>query len=362
MLLTVSINGDGYHPAGWRAPGRSEQSIAADLRSITALAESGGFVAALFGLPAFDSAARASGRVPIVHPDALPVVSSLVAVTKTIGLAAAYTLDRAEPHNIARSFATLDRLSVGRSAWIIELRGDGDHGREAECIEVVRKLWDSWDDDAFVADQAKGRVADSDKVRRINHTGAHFTVRGPLNVPRPNQGHPVLLMTDPGDAAGRTIVSDVADILLVDCADGEAARAIRDVARAAASRSRNPDAPKVMMNVFPILGATEAEARRTEAELNRLAGAALSARTPGLKFVGMPEQLCRRLTELHAAGTCDGFNILPPVLPGDLKLFVDQVIPLLRRNNLIPAQWPGRTLRERMGLPHPRSRYAKEPA
>jgi alkanesulfonate monooxygenase SsuD/methylene tetrahydromethanopterin reductase-like flavin-dependent oxidoreductase (luciferase family) len=355
MHLTVSLNGNGgYHPAAWRLSAAGHVSASA-FRDLTTLAERGGIAATLFGLSFDDPAMRTTGRIPLVRPDALPLVASLIAHTETIGLGMTFGLERSEPFNIARSFATLDRLSSGRTAWIIELArpSDGD-GRDAECIEVVRKLWDSWEDEAFLVDKARGLVADPAKVHRIDHAGPHFSVRGPLNGPRPTQGHPVLVVMDPGDVGGRTIAGRFADLLVVNCGDSESARQIRLTARSlAAAASRDPDALKVLMNVFPVLAPTEAEARSRYSELG-------DAVAPGLAFVGTPEELANQLADLHASQACDGFNIIPPVLPDDLRLIAERTIPLLKQRGLVPAPARGRTLRDRLSLIHPRSRYAAQ--
>jgi N-acetyl-S-(2-succino)cysteine monooxygenase len=358
MHLTISLNGNGgYHPAAWRLSTTADYLSASAFRELTALAERGGLGAAFFGLSFDDPSMRATGCVPLTRPDALPLVASLIAHTQTIGLGATFRLERSEPFNIARSFATLDRLSLGRTAWVIELaRPSDDDGRDAECIEVVKKLWDSWEDEAFVVDKPRGLVAEPSKVHRIDHAGAHFSVRGPLNGPRPTQGHPVLVVIDPGDDAGRALAARVADLLIVNCRDEDSARQIRRTVRAlAAAASRDPDAVQVLMNICPILGSTEADAQKTSAELG-------DAAAPGLALVGTPELLADRLADLHKSQACDGFNIVPSVLPNDLALIAERTIPLLQQRGLVPAHPTGKTLRARLGLTHPRSRYAARSA
>jgi alkanesulfonate monooxygenase SsuD/methylene tetrahydromethanopterin reductase-like flavin-dependent oxidoreductase (luciferase family) len=348
--LTVCINGRGFHPGGWRASALANDLDHARLRELTALAEAGGFAAAFFGIPLFEG-------VSLAQPDALPLVASLIAHTTAIGLGAAYRLDRAEPFNIARSLATLDRLALGRTAWIIELApaARANRAREAECIEVARKLWDSWEDEAFVVDKARGLVADPHKVHRIDHAGTYFSVRGPLNGPRPTQGYPVTVLIDPGDEDGRKLAAGIADLLLVAGADTDAARESRRSVRSlAAAVGRESDGLKVLMNVMPVLAPTEEEARKAAAALG---DAAIAGRP--LTFVGTPERLAEQLADLHARGCCDGFNIIPARLPEELRLLVDATLPALRQSHM-PPQRDGGTLRHRLGLTHPRSRY--EPA
>jgi alkanesulfonate monooxygenase SsuD/methylene tetrahydromethanopterin reductase-like flavin-dependent oxidoreductase (luciferase family) len=368
MHLTVCINGSGYHPVAWRLLSRATYVNASEFRELTALAESADFAAAFFGVRFFDRELQSTGRLAIAEPDAMPLISSLVAHTARIGLGMTYPMERAEPYNIARSLATLDLLSLGRTAWIIDLDRKHDYSREAECIEVVRKLWDSWEDDAFTLDKGRGVVADSDKVRRIDHAGAHFSVRGPLNVPRPAQGQPVLVLMDPGDEAPRKLAAAVADLFVMNCDDGDAARRLRqDLRSYAVDASRDPDTLRALMNVFAVLGSTEGEARKIESELKEAVDPALALALvqskPGMfgwKFVGTPAQLANRLADFHAAGCCDGFNLIPAILPNDLRLFAEHTIPALRHRNCLPAMLPGATLRDRLGLRHPRSRYAAQ--
>lgn len=349
MLLTVCINGRGFHPGGWQPAALAHDLDHVRLRGLTALAEAGGFAAAFFGFPSFD------GTVPLAQPDALPVVAALIAHTTAIGLGAAYRLDRAEPFNIARSLATLDRLALGRTAWIIELApaARANRAREAECIEVARKLWDSWEDEAFVVDKARGLVADPQRVHRIDHAGTHFSVRGPLNGPRPTQGYPVTVLSDPGDEDGRKLAASLADLLLVAGVDMDAARDIRRSVRSFASAvGRDPDGLKVLMNVMPVLASTDGEACKAAVDLGE---AAMPGRP--LMFVGSPRLLAKKLADLHSRECCDGFNIIPARLPADLQLLIDGTLPALQQNGGVPYR-DGRTLRERLGLIHPRSRYA----
>lgn len=164
----------------------------------------------LLGLPTSPRAMRAIGKVDTLRLDPLPLLGLLISATERIGLCGYWPADVAEPYHVARVFATLDHLVGGRTGWIAGLdrdaelagkfqrldllTGDGDAAlREAELIDVARQLWDSWEDGSFVVDQSTGTFADPERVHPIEHTGRFFTVRGPLNVPRPVQGQPVIL-------------------------------------------------------------------------------------------------------------------------------------------------------------------------
>lgn len=142
-----------------------------------------------------------------VGADALSVAACLMSLTQDIGLAAEISTAW-QPFNVARALASFDLLSRGRCGWSPRpLDGESaDAPRFREHLEVVFKLFDSWDDDALVFDKANAVFADRAKVRRIRHAGAYFTVDGPLNAPRPPQGHPVLIQPL-GDATAATDVA-----------------------------------------------------------------------------------------------------------------------------------------------------------
>jgi alkanesulfonate monooxygenase SsuD/methylene tetrahydromethanopterin reductase-like flavin-dependent oxidoreductase (luciferase family) len=223
--------------------------------------------------------------------------------------------------------------------------------RAGEFVDVVRKLLDSWEDEGFALDKASGMFADPDRVHAINHAGRYFTVRGPLNVPRPPQGIPVLIISDPATAAGRRFVAATADVILTDRASLPAAAARYQELRALAAEQFR-DAPLVLANINVLLGETETDARRRAAELD-----AFCPRTPdGMCFAGTSEQLVDLFVAWRDA--CDGFNLLPAVLPDDLNLFADAVVPLARRRGLFRSEYEGKTLRDHLGFARPVSQYA----
>ena len=208
--------------------------------------------------------------------DPLPLMGSMIGITQRIGLAASWTVDFTEPYHVARVFATLDHLSYGRSAWFVDMFGTerllpligkpeetsdttAYCARAGEFIDVVKALWDSWEDEGFALDKATGMFADPDRVHPIDHTGRFFTVRGPLNVPRPPQGTPPLIMRDPADDAARPFVARYADIILTDDASSEHVRALRALADGRDIR--------VLTNLRCILGETELRRRKRAAAL-----------------------------------------------------------------------------------------------
>src|SRR5215469_16366398 len=226
MHLTVSLGGGSPNVPNARALQRAARA-----------AERGKLDAVLVGV----------GNTGGIRFDPLPLMGSMIGITQRIGLAASWTVDFTEPYHVARVFATLDHLSYGRSAWFVDMfhteRLLSQIGkpqetkdiaaycaRAAEFIAVVKALWDSWEDEGFALDKASGTFADPDRVHPINHTGRFFTVRGPLNVPRPPQGTPPLIMRDPIDATARAFVAKTADIVLTDNASAEHVHALRALA------------------------------------------------------------------------------------------------------------------------------------
>ena len=200
LHLTLSLAGSGYHPAAWHFSPFPRKPNAAPFQSLARAAEQACMDAILLGIPVEGGIDRTN----TMQLDPLPLLGSLIAATRRIGLAASWTVDFTEPFHVARVFGTLDHLSYGRTAWIarmfntdalLPLIGKAPEttsvaaycNRADEFIDVVRKLWDSWEDEAFALDKSSGMFADPDRVHPINHAGQFFTVRGPLNVPRPPQ-------------------------------------------------------------------------------------------------------------------------------------------------------------------------------
>lgn len=344
MILTVSVPGCGAHPEAWRFSSAPDAPSLAWFRELARAAERGGLDAILL-----DGAWGPAG--PFVL-DPVPLIAALASASNHIGLGAAIALDHAEPFNIARSFAAIDRLTAGRSAWIATM-GTGrptDFGhvpardpasaraRAAESIAVVRKLWDSWEDEAIVQDKPSGRFSNPDLIHPINHSGTYFSVRGPLNAPRPLQGNPPVFQRG-GSPEGVALARESADVLIVPTSDASELGAMR--------RSLG-DRVRLLVRLAVLLAPTEAEARTRGQEL----GSPLE----GSSFSGTPDGLVARLAELSTL--CDGVDLWPAVVPTDLHLLVDQAVPKLRAAGLRPATYQGRTLRENLHLPRPRSQFA----
>lgn len=360
MHLLASLSAHGWHPAAARVSGAADFAGAPPFKAMARLAEQGGLDAVLLGLPG-----------ETFHLDPLPLLGALIGATEHIGLCGYWPCDIAEPYHVARVFATLDHLANGRTGWIAGLAGPealtgkfqrldlpatpaDSAARMVELIDVARQLWDSWEDEGFVVDQATGAFADPEKVHPIDHAGRFFTVRGPLNVPRPVQGQPVILYRDAGPADARAGVAASAEVVLAECATLAQAQARRQEWQALAlKQGRAPDALRFVVRVMPILADTDAAAEKRAAELDALAG-----QPTGLRFVGTPVRFASLMAEWHAAQACDGFDIAPAVNAIDLARVVDEVVPELRRRGLRPPGYAGASLRAVLGLRRATSRFA----
>jgi len=370
MKLTMSVTGHGDHPAAWRAsslargPGRVPS-----YKGIARLAEEGGLDALFFLPPAGTPDRLLAGDGDALLLDSMPLIASLIAGTSRLGLGATVYVAHTEPFHTARAFAVMDNLSAGRTAWVLDTEGAGQqeadfahagmldraarYARAAEYIEVACKLWDSWEDGAVVADKASGVFADSTKIHPINHAGSYFQVRGPLVAVRPIQGHPVIVMRDSSEE-GLRLAAARAELFLTDRCD--VAARLRDLA---AARPRN--ALSILLNVSALLAPTTEGARDRAARLDAMSDpAAVPDQTP--RFVGTPADFVDHLVALLAAGDCDGFNILPAVLPDDAEQIVAEVLPLLRQRGLRPTTATAGTLREHLDLPRPVSVFAAQAA
>jgi FMN-dependent oxidoreductase (nitrilotriacetate monooxygenase family) len=289
------------------------------------------------------------------------------------------------------------------------------YARAEEYMRVVKGLWDSWDDDAIVDDRAGGVYARPGSIRPINHAGRYYQVAGPLNVPRGPQGRPVFVQAGSSDT-GRDFAARHAEAVFTAQMEKATARDFyADLKRRAAAAGRNPDQVLILPGLSPVIGATDAEAQRITRELNDLSDPEvgrkrLSGRFGGHDFshlpldrplspedfpdpatvqaarsrteviiglvrrekptlrqllgymagarghyvtAGTPEQIADLMADWVADGAADGFNLMPPVLPWMLDVFIAEVVPLLRRRGLFRSDYPGNTLRDTYGLPRP---------
>lgn len=435
MHLAAFCSQPGNHASSWRHPlaATSEILEPSYYQEIARTAERGFFdlvfLADILALTEPRSEARENFLIREVpfRIDPFSVLPIMAAATERIGLAATASSSYNEPFNIARRFATLDHLSRGRIGWNVvttasepEARNFGEdnipthverYARAGEFVEVVRKLWDSWQDVALVADKASGVYADRSKIATVNHAGNHFNVRGPLNLPRPPQGHPVLFQAGTSDI-GRDFAARTADaVFLAAQTVEEAAEASAAIRLLAERHGRSASDIRFLPGVLVFVGRTTEEAAERQEELNRLltpdAGLALlgellnadlSAFPPdgpfpeidindvtGIKsryrllkamadrerltlrqvtervasaaghriVTGNPSQVADQLQAWFETGAVDGYTIMSPYMPGALSDFVDLVIPELQRRGLFRTRYEGHTLRDHLGLKRP---------
>ncbi|GAB2585970.1 monooxygenase [Paractinoplanes abujensis] len=373
------------------------------------------------------------GRRPAGKLEPTLLLAALAAGTSRIGLIATASTSYNEPYNLARRFASLDHLSGGRAGWnIVTTAGDAAarnfglagqplhrarYERADEFLDVSTKLWDSWADDAIVADKAAGVHALSERVRAIAHEGAHFRVEGALNVPRSPQAHPLLVQAGSSED-GKDFAARWAEAVFTaqpTLAESQAFYA--DLKRRVAAAGRDPDHVVILPGIVPVIGATEAEARELDAELDRLIAPQYAIGTlahtlrvdparlrldeplpddlPGedeiegaksrrtlivdwarrdnltvrqligklgggrghRTFAGTPVQVADTIQHYFEHGAADGFNIMPAVLPSGLEAFATEVVPILQERGLFRTDYTGTTLREHYGLPRPANRF-----
>lgn len=376
MHLILSIAGYGHHPAASRlsALATSPQGFPR-YADVVAHAQSGGLDCVLFSRPAAVDPDIATDIARIAFaPDTTPLIGSLIATTSAIGLGTTVRVAHTEPFHTARALAVLDGLSAGRTALLCDLRHhasdepafaharvlsrDGHYARAAEYVDILTKLWDSWEDDAIVADKASGIFADSNAIHPIHHNGTYFSVRGPLTAVRPVQGHPVLAFDDTS-ACGLKLAARFADLFIAEADSPHAIRALRDELRTLAQQAgRQPDAVRVLATVSFVLADSDEAAAARARRLDELSPA--GSTLPGYRFVGTAGDFAALLDAWDADGVCDGFNLAPAVLPDDVERFIADAMPKLRRRAQAaakPASTPS-TLRERLSLARPVNRFS----
>ncbi len=331
-------------------------------------------------------------------------------------------------------FASLDHLSRGRAGWNIVTTSSPQaaqnfglpehpphherYERAREYLDVITRLWDSWEDDALVNDPASGVFADTARIHAIDHVGKHFRVRGPLNISRTPQGRPVYVQAGSSDD-GRAFAARFAEAIFTAHQTLSSAQEFyADIKRQARAFDRGPDQIKILPGISPFVASTQAEADRLQDEFNELiqpeysliqlrqmlgldlSGFDLdgpfprhlidtdSARGVASRFklvvdivdrekptirqlvqrlagarghwviAGAPEKIADNIQTWFENGAADGFNVMPPWLPGGFDLFAEQVVPILRKRGLFRHDYEGAMLRDHYGLNRPASIYS----
>ena len=386
--IAVALDGAGWHPAAWRDPSARPTDLftAGYWRDLAQLAERAdvdlltiedalGLQSSAFG--ALDGRHdQVRGRL-----DALLIASFVAPVTSRIGLVPTVTTTHTEPFHVATGLQTLDFASRGRAGWRVQVsgapheaaqfgrrdippldldavrRGDSDLLRDLfdearDVVEAVRRLWDSWEDDAIVRDESTGRFLDREKLHYADFEGRWFSVKGTSIVPRSPQGQPLVAalahQTIPYELAATS-----ADLVFVTPHDdAQSTSILGEVHDAEARVGRSGRALSVLADVLVVLESTPAGARAALEGLDDEHGAPVAS--DALVFAGTPGQLVERIAAWGELGY-DGVRLRPARLPRDLEQLADWVLPALGRPDA-----SGTTLRERLGFERPANRYAVE--
>ena len=371
LFLGVALDGTGWHPASWREDdARPTELFTARYWTDLALAAE---AAGLDFLTLEDSLALQSSRaafqddrVDLVRGrlDAVMVAARVAPLTERIGLIPTVIITHTEPFHISKAIATLDFVSTGRAGVRVQVSGrpheaahfgrrtdlaaDDLFGEAGDYVEVLRRLWDSWEDDAEIRDVATGRFVDRDKLHYIDFKGRWFNVKGPSITPRPPQAQPPVMALAHSTVPYR-FAADHADLVLVTPMDAD------DVRRILGEVETERDT-RVLADVVVFLAESRAEAEDRKARLDELFGH--TYRSDALVFAGPPSDLADVMAGWAEAGI-QGFRLRPASLPADLVAIADGLIPRLRSRGLFPTSPRSGTLRDRFGWARPANRYAK---
>ncbi len=380
--LAVALDGTGFHPASWREPSARPADVFSPNYwvDLAKTAERGllDFITIedSFGLQS-PNLRGPDGRRDHVKGrlEAVLIASFLAPHTTHIGLVPTVITTHTEPFHVASSISTLDFASHGRAGWRPQVSGrpsDAAHvGRRVlsdgpeliddlfeeanDVVEVVRRLWDSWEDDAEIRDVATGRFIDRDKLHYIDFEGRFFSVKGPSIVPRPPQGNPLIVALAhqrvPFEFAARS-----ADVVCVTPADLDAVpRWVADIRDAEQTVDRQLPPLRVLADLEVLLDDTTAVAEARKQRLDEADGRTF--RSDAAIFTGTPAALAEQLLTWQAAGL-DGFRLRPAVIGHDLDAIVDGLVPELQSRGAFRAEYGDELLRERLGLQREASRYA----
>ena len=426
LHFNLFLHGCGHHQAAWRHPASAVEQLT-DITYYERLAQT-----AEAGL--FDAVFFADGQSvgnpsagPLWNLEPLTTLAAMARNTSHIGLICTVSTTFHSPFHVARMLASLDHISHGRiglnvvtSMFDVEAQNHSmdkmppsaqRYARAAEFIDVVNGLWDSWADDAVLADR-DGNFADPTKIHPVDHVGQHFQVAGPLNISRGPQGRPVLFQAGASEA-GRDLAARYAEgIYAVAYEQAQGQEYYADLKNRIASQGRDPNTVAIMPGLVTYLGSTEAEARAKQAEIDQLLPTKqslaqlstfigqdcsdweldmpvpdlppaseftgpqgryvtilriLKAERPTVRqllgrlaaggghctMVGTPEQVADGIEHWFATSAADGFNLMPPLLPGSVEEFIDRVVPILQRRGLYRTEYTASTLRGHLELERP---------
>lgn len=437
LALNLFIYPNGHHEAAWRHPLAARERIL-DVRFYQELAQQA--EAAKFDAVFFADALGIGDGIRYAsrfHLEPLTLINALAAATKHIGFIATASTSYYDPYTLARLFGATDHWTGGRIGWNIVTSslksaaanyGQAQHASHAEryeraneFVQAVTRLWDSWEDDAFLNDAESGVFADTNHIHPANYVGKHLRVQGALNLPRSPQGRPVYVQAGSSED-GRQFAAQYAEAIFTAHQTLESAQAFyKDVKQRASQLGRNPAHVKILPGLSPFIGSTEAEALALQREfddliqvdysllqLNNQLGLGVDLRgqdldapfplhllpdnqdqqehsryqlvldivareKPTLRqliqrlagarghyvLAGTPEQIADHIETWFTQGAADGINVMPPWLPGGFEIFTREVVPILQKRGLFREDYSASTLRGHLGLPRPESQYSQ---
>jgi alkanesulfonate monooxygenase SsuD/methylene tetrahydromethanopterin reductase-like flavin-dependent oxidoreductase (luciferase family) len=399
LHLAVALDGAGWHPAAWREPDAQPDRLftPAYWAGLAQLAEQGllDFITIEDGLDLQsddrfgrdERTDRVRGRL-----DAVLIAARVAPVTRHIGLVPTAVTTHTEPFHLSKAIATLDYVSGGRAGVRVQVAPRSDtaahFGRRetgrlsierladpavqqrvaehfdeaADYVEVVRRLWDSWEDDAEIRDVATGRYIDRGKLHYIDFEGRWFSVKGPSITPRPPQGQPAVAALGHAGVPYR-LIARAADIGFITPRDRAHAAEIVTEVRSELTATRRTGQVRLFGDVVVFLDDSAAAARARRQRLDERAGAEYAS--DALVFAGTPAELADLLLDWREAGLT-GFRLRPAALPHDLAQIAGGLVPELQRRGAFRAGYPAdgwaATLRGLLGLSRPPGRYSLDVA
>jgi FMN-dependent oxidoreductase (nitrilotriacetate monooxygenase family) len=437
IKLAAYLIGSGMHVASWRHPLASPNASidVKALQKLAQIAEKGKFDLAFVA----DSLAINHESHPQIlnRFDPVVLITALAEATEKIGIGATASTTYSEPFTLARQFASVDHISTGRAAWNVVTTADAtgqtalnfsreqhwehDHRyeRAEEFVDVVKGLWDSWEEDAFTYNKETGEYYDPDKVHELQYKGEYFSVKGPLNIARSIQGQPVIIQAG-ASIPGQRLAARTAEVVFTHWDNIEESKQFYQKLKSQlADFGRREDELHILHGISPIVGETEGEAYEKYNELQKLIDpyeslkfvsgymgnvdfSEYSLDTPAKEvefpkvnsiqsqfnemkkiieeedlkvgdlytrffgaarkdgFIGTPTQVADEMEKWFTQKATDGFMIQFPLLPRDLEDFVELVVPILQERGLYRLDYEGDTLRDHLGLNKPENRFTKE--
>ncbi|MFT4083367.1 MAG: LLM class flavin-dependent oxidoreductase [Nocardioides sp.] len=394
LHLAVALDGAGWHPAAWREPDARPEALLTPSywTDLVRQAEGGllDLVTIEDGLALqSESSSHDDHRIDRVRGrlDAVLIAARVAPATRRIGLVPTAIVTHTEPFHLSKAIATLDYAAAGRAGVQVRISGRADEaahfGRRtitpftaadradlerpdvrarladafaeaADYVEVLRRLWDSWEDDAEIRDVTTGRFVDRDKLHYIDFEGRFFSVKGPSITPRPPQGQPIVA------ALGRTqipyeFIASCADLGFVTPHSAEEAAGTVTRIRAAQAGTGRSHIPGLFADILVFLEEDAAAARGRLSRLDDLAGREFASDAE--IFAGTPTELADLLQAWQAVGLA-GFRLRPGTLPYDLTQITEGLVPELQRRGAFRAAYDAGTLRGHLGLARPVNRYA----